>query len=723
MHPGVTIPAAGYFDSPVTHVEAEVQRVRALLRLQVARDRSSGRLPPRADARDRGYISDDAVDAALAAGSDESGVVAAELATLMLEVGRIRDENHRLIARSADVGVTLPLEALCERVQLSPLGRDILVLAIAGELDGGVRQALGYLQNDITRQTVDLELVQALFCDTLRARLDARAELLPSAPLFTFGLLANPPGLLDDGLSVLRMPLRPARHIVDFVLGQPGVDPALAPWVRLTRASTRVQPLDRLTIPAELTARVGQVVAQTQNLVARGMPPLIRISGPEGTGKSTLAASIAHALGQPLLTADLRRLADASLPPQDLWRRLAREAILHGALLHLEHADALAAEQQTELWPVLERIPEVSCVVETRDAVALRTERTQLPILLATPTHAERTALWRAALARHGLPKDLAADLAGRYRVSGRVIARSLDEVLASDPQQRSGDALISQLRERLARSGDHRLGSLATRVTTRGTWRDIILPDATRRQIERLMAHFKHRTRIMVDWGFEARLASGHGISALLQGPPGTGKTLTAGLIAQAFDLELYQVDLSRIVSKWLGETEKNLATIFDEAERAQAILLFDEADSLFAKRTEVASSNDRHANLEVNFLLQRMDSFKGITLLTTNFGKSIDEAFARRMTFRIDFPEPGPAEREHLWGALMPKALERAEELDFEYLARRFEMSGGYIRNAILKAAVDAASDGTGVSMKHLIDAGNQEYRAMGRLFREEV
>jgi SpoVK/Ycf46/Vps4 family AAA+-type ATPase len=196
----------------------------------------------------------------------------------------------------------------------------------------------------------------------------------------------------------------------------------------------------------------------------------------------------------------------------------------------------------------------------------------------------------------------------------------------------------------------------------------------------------------------------------------------MAASVIAGLFDLELFQIDLSRIVSKWLGETEKNLATIFDEAEKAHAILLFDEADSLFAKRTEVQSSNDRHANLEVNFLLQKMDRFQGITLLTSNFGSSIDEAFLRRLSFRIEFPAPTATERAALWARLTPTELEREDDVDFQALGQRFELSGGHIRNAIFKAAISAAEVDRAVSMRHLVDAANTEYRAIGKIVRAE-
>ena len=203
-----------------------------------------------------------------------------------------------------------------------------------------------------------------------------------------------------------------------------------------------------------------------------------------------------------------------------------------------------------------------------------------------------------------------------------------------------------------------------------------------------------------------------------LLFGPPGTGKTMVAGLIADALQLDLYQVDLSKVVSKWVGETEKNLGELFDAAEAGHAILLFDEADSLFAKRTQVQSSNDRYANLEVNYLLQRMEAFAGIVILTTNHDAAIDEAFRRRLSLRVDFPVPEPDERERLWRALLPAEAALGPDIDYPALADRFEMTGGYIKNAVVRAAFLAADEAAPIAMRHLLRAARAEYQAMGKV-----
>jgi SpoVK/Ycf46/Vps4 family AAA+-type ATPase len=210
---------------------------------------------------------------------------------------------------------------------------------------------------------------------------------------------------------------------------------------------------------------------------------------------------------------------------------------------------------------------------------------------------------------------------------------------------------------------------------------------------------------------------STGRGITALFQGPPGTGKTMVAGALASELGIELYRVDLSRVMSKWIGETERNLGAVFSAAEESQAIILFDEADSLFGKRTEVRSSNDRFANLEVNYLLQRLDSFYGIAILTTNLGTSIDPAFKRRLAFRVHFPIPDEEQREQLWRAHLPPTLPAAG-LDLADLARRYPLTGGSVRNCVMRAAFLAAGEGATLSQEHLLRAVRLEYRAAGKL-----
>ncbi len=269
-----------------------------------------------------------------------------------------------------------------------------------------------------------------------------------------------------------------------------------------------------------------------------------------------------------------------------------------------------------------------------------------------------------------------------------------------------------------LRQSRDLRLADHARRVDRLASWADLVLPSDIMDSLRELIGRVRHRRTVFEDWGMSRTMSTSRGLTALFQGQPGTGKTLVASVVARELGLDLYQVDLSKVMSKWIGETERNLATIFDAAEDGQVILLFDEADSLFAKRTEVRSSNDRYANLEVNYLLQRLDAFEGIAILTTNSGGSIDPAFKRRLSFRLSFPFPDEDTRAELWRAHLPRELPRAEELTFDALARKYQLSGGYIRNACLRAAFLAAQEEMLLHQHHLERAVALEFAELGNL-----
>jgi SpoVK/Ycf46/Vps4 family AAA+-type ATPase len=262
------------------------------------------------------------------------------------------------------------------------------------------------------------------------------------------------------------------------------------------------------------------------------------------------------------------------------------------------------------------------------------------------------------------------------------------------------------------------RLDRVATRVTRLADWEQVALPDDVLDSLREFIGRIRHRRTVYEQWGFDRKMMTSRGLTALFYGPPGTGKSMVAGLIARELGLDLYKVDLARVVSKWIGETEKNLAEVFDAAEDGQVVILFDEADSLFARRTEVKSSVDRYANLEVNYLLQRLDSFEGIAILTSNLDGSIDPAFKRRMSLRLLFPFPDEELRARLWAAHLPAELPIAGELDFADLARRFPLSGGYIRNSALRAAFLAAQEQRPLAQDHLERAIQLEYRELGKL-----
>ncbi len=248
--------------------------------------------------------------------------------------------------------------------------------------------------------------------------------------------------------------------------------------------------------------------------------------------------------------------------------------------------------------------------------------------------------------------------------------------------------------------------------------WDDLVVADELRLQLRELVGRYRHRDKVLRDWGLGRRFGRDIGLSVLFDGPPGTGKTMAAGIVAGELGLDLYQIDLSRVVSKFVGETEKNLSRVFDEAEQARAVLLFDEADSLFSSRTRVESANDRYANLEVNYLLQRIERFSGVAILTTNFPASLDDAFTRRLSMRISFGKPDARARAELWRTMLAGAAVPRAHIDFDRLAAEFELSGGHIRNAVLRAAFIAATRDRSVDHELLRIAARIELKQQGML-----
>jgi Mrp family chromosome partitioning ATPase len=462
---------------------------------------------------------------------------------------------------------------------------------------------------------------------------------------------------------------------------------------------------------------IGDVAASSDALeLARagaGSNAIVVASGMPGLGRRTLLAAAANATERNVLEIDARRLAkDANAMAAQL-RVIARECRLLTRVPLIANLEG--DDERLELIG--------SELVANIDGAVLVTTGVQRPridwgrpvivIEMQQPTTAQRTMLWKRALGEIG---DVDADhLATNYPLAPALIARAAEaaKTRASGRKLEAAD-VHAGIRAVL----DDGLGQYAKRVTVTQTWEDLVLPREQVETITELMARIRERRRVYEDWGFAAKVGKGLGVSALFSGPPGTGKTMVAALIAKDLGLELYQVDLGKVVSKYIGDTEKNLAALFDAAEAGHAVLLFDEADALFGKRTEVKSSNDRYANLETNYLLQRLESFTGICLLTSNHETNIDPAFLRRLSVHLRFELPDVEERAQLWRAMLPKAAPVAAGVDVQSLARRYAMSGGYIRNAALRAAFLAANDDGAITAAHLERAARSEYEGMGKI-----
>jgi SpoVK/Ycf46/Vps4 family AAA+-type ATPase len=337
------------------------------------------------------------------------------------------------------------------------------------------------------------------------------------------------------------------------------------------------------------------------------------------------------------------------------------------------------------------------------------------------PTCPLRRQIWQGLLAPEPVAREVdAVALADKFNLTAgqihRAIAEARQTALLREPAER--EMTMADLLHACRSQSTARLTTLARKITPLYTWSDITLPADKLAQLREACAHVKHRQQVFGEWGFERKVSLGKGLGILFAGASGTGKTMAAEIIAAELGLDLYKIDLSCVISKYIGETEKNLSRIFAEAETANAILFFDEADAVFGKRSEVKDSHDRYANIEINYLLQRIEEYEGTVILASNFQKNIDEAFLRRMRFVIEFPLPEEAERRRIWQNIFPSDTPLATDIDFDFLARKFQFAGGAIRNVALSAAFIAAQNGGLVDMEKIIRATRREFQKTGKL-----
>jgi hypothetical protein len=455
-------------------------------------------------------------------------------------------------------------------------------------------------------------------------------------------------------------------------------------------------------------------LSPTSPLLTRGALQLVEAPGPAVDRPVAVAARLAgFLLGAPDLPARRVELTGTSPGREDEIARLRELIAARGSLpLVVDGPDAAVLLARALGRGLIIGDDALAAALEERELVqelqdgALALGGTDDGVCLRhtvrLPGFGERAAAWRELT---GL--DDVTDVAAKFRLS---IAQIEDAAQVA----RVHRDLDAGARE--ASAGG--LGTLATRLKPTYTWDDLVVPARQLDALHSISAYLRHRDRVLGDWGYERRVAKSQGLKILFAGESGTGKTMAAQVLAADLGLDIFQVDLATIVSKYIGETEKNLARIFDAAEGSNAMLFFDEADAMFGKRSETSDAHDRHANLEVAYLLQKMEAHTGAVILATNFRRNIDDAFLRRLDFVIDFPFPEPSDRERLWRGLVPPEAPLGADVDFAQLAQRFKLSGGAIRNCTLAAAFLAAEEGSTIGMDHLVRAVGVEYAKLGRL-----
>jgi len=713
------------FASSLEHVLAEIQRLELVVRIHLERR------PPASGQSDdlKGLVISDEEIADLLRRSHAAGPFSAALpAGDAEELRKAIEATSKTIARRRDgalgAGKELRLVSLQEIFALSSLDVAILVVCLAIDLDARFERFYAYLQDDVTRKYASIDLALNLVCETVEEKIAARERFAPGAPLMRHRLVR----IVEDSSRTAEplgsRALRVDERISRFVLGSDDPDASIAAFVRCLEPRKTGEGCDA---DVDLVSRLTALMDVARN----PQETLFYFHGPYGSGLEEMAEALAGYRGAALVWVDVEALLalHGNAAPTALATAV-REAGLRRGALYLDKFDGLVADDKGVLrrallrelngWRGLLMASGESAWHPQNDLAECGLRCAWVAVEMKRPTFAARCERWERELGSDTAGAINPAELANKFRLTGgqiRDAARTARE-LARWRAPLSPAVDMNDVLEACRIHSSRRLSALGRRLKPQYRWEDLVLPEDRLRGLREICNWVKYRSVVFDQWGFDRKLSLGKGLNMLFAGPPGTGKTMAAEIMAGEVGWDAYKIDLSTVVSKYIGETEKNLARIFAEAEAGNAILFFDEADALFGKRSEVRDSHDRYANIEINYLLQKMEEHEGVVILATNFRKNMDDAFVRRLHFTIDFPLPAEADRLRIWEGIWPADAPLGKDLDLDFMARRFELPGGNIRNIAMAAAFLAASNGGVVTMDHLLHGTRREYQKMGKI-----
>jgi len=638
-----------------------------------------------------------------------------------------------------NAALEVPLAQAALRFHLNRFELRCVVLALARHIEPKMSAVIGRMSQKRLELGATVGLALEFFCRTAAERVARRRCFLPSSRLLRHNLLRlRDSGSNSAATGMLAREMELSAPFLRFLLGEEELSENVASIARLEHPSVNIL---NVILPEDQVEQVRQFVLQHSRyrqmitrwgfdrIVPYGRGYTFLFSGPSGTGKTLLAQALASDLHRPLLS-----LSAADLPEREGAERLLRdlftEATMRDAIVLIDECEVLFGREdkrKATAYQVMETYEGILILVTTRpemlDDGLERRIISHIPF--EVPDSRLRRQIWEVhlppAVPIHG-EIDLDS-LATRYDFTGGTIKNAvlvaLNRALARSPdapaltQEDLEAGCQSQLR--------YALEALAERTTTHLRLNDIVLPDEERKKVKELISACRNQGLVLNRWGFGRRLVTGKGIVALFDGPPGTGKSLCAEIIAGELGRPLHRVNIPEIVSKWVGETEKNIKKVFELARVSHAMLFFDEADALFSARvSETRTSNDRYANMEVNLLLQEIERFPGVCILTTNTFGILDKALVRRIQYRVTFHEPDLEQRKRIWEVLCPAEAPLASDVDFSILSKRFELTGAQIKNALLRAAYRAADQGSQITQALLVEACQDEYAAAGKVVR---
>lgn len=666
-------------------------------------------------------ITPEDVSAALGVGKTIS--VTDEELKVKMDLEDLSERVHLRVKATQEQGdICLRFEDASLKFGLNQLQRLLLLLGISTNLNPKYMKIYGYLNDHMSRKRPTAGLLPRLLdCDQ-----DSVIEIvnqLSSENNFTKFFLDNWV-IGDQNFGLFDRDLIINRRMESYILGNDKLDPDIAYLCSIYDVSKDLEP------PIGIEDQLNSVIKILENyynsIISSHGPVYVQLIGKNGSGRKHLVYNVAKRLGRPVIVADLSGIGH-EVNLKEALNGIVREAVLRNSMIVVEGLDTLliANENVAEIVDTFFELTKVFAdpifITSNRNIRGLShtKEHTVTRIELKNPDYKTRIKLWEYYKEQLSIKEVDSKDLSNKFALTPEQIKGSLIEFRSKNiVQENDGYTIYKACNEQI----EHALEKKATKIDVVYKWEDIVLPTEPKTIMEAVCNQVKYRQEVLEGWGFGNKLPYGKGISLVCSGPPGTGKTMSAQVIAGVLNLELYKIDISKVVSKYIGETEKNLGEIFEEAKLSNAILFFDEADALFGKRTQVNESKDRYANIEVSYLLQKIEEYDGITILATNYLNNIDKAFLRRISYIIAFPFPDYDMRLEIWKKAFPKEAPISKDVDYEFLAKTFELAGGNIRNVSLNSAYLAISEGSDIKMKHVLASTRSELQKMDKLLLKE-
>lgn len=626
---------------------------------------------------------------------------------------QIKDDTKTDLSYSLNRLVTL--------FKLSEIERTCILLCLASEIDSRYSKVYGFLNDDITKKHLTVELALAIIVEDAKERIIARSYFDANSNIIKNRLL-HIGDSQDNQIPIMQRALWIDERITAFLLDSSSTDRSLYGWCEVYQpsATTKVY-----TCNDYYEEKIRGLIKRCCIDDNKTSYPILYFYG-KNQCKQTVSINISQKLNVPLLLVNIRQmLLQSPQRLESLWR-LGRESYLTGAMIHIDHiSDLFDESRHSELneWiNVLNHYSSLTIMCGKESWKGKTPKQTFITIECENPDIAERVLYWQYSLqgTSHKLNNPDIEELASTYCINQTQIVNAIKRASDQVCWDRNSSSPITKidLQNACRYLATLNLKGLGRKVDEHFKWKDIVLPAAQLDQLKELITHVKRSHSVYEQWGFRDKLPYGRGITALFNGSSGTGKTMAASIIAAELGLDLYKVDLSCVVSKYIGETEKNLTYIFDEAQNSSSVLFFDEADALFGKRSEVKDSRDRYANIETAFLLQKIEEYTGVVILASNMKQNMDEAFVRRIRFIIHFPLPGDAERVRMWEMSFPKSAPLSKDVDIQWLARKLKISGAHIKNISLRAAFLASERRSEINMNCLIEAAKRELGKTGKV-----